>query len=173
MGEAGCPDYRGVERVWRHDRAGARHCRALCLCRYSGPYGQGKAAVEDAARFAADWKVDLRTVELDVLQDTQVGAAVNRIIAEQGQIDVVIHNAGHMCFGPAEAFTPEQLAALYDVNVLSTQRLNRAALPHMRKGAGTGRVGLVIQHAGRHAAFPRPLFRGKGGNGCAGHFLCR
>ena len=38
-----------------------------------------------------------------------------------------------MVFGPAEAFTPEQFAELYDINVLSTQRVNRAALPHMRK----------------------------------------
>src|SRR6478736_919934 len=38
-----------------------------------------------------------------------------------------------MAFGPAEAFTPEQLAELYDVNVLSTQRVNRAALPQLRK----------------------------------------
>jgi len=37
-----------------------------------------------------------------------------------GRLDVVIHNAGHMVFGPAEAFTPEQFAELYDVNVLST-----------------------------------------------------
>ena len=44
-----------------------------------------------------------------------------------------MHNAGHMAFGPAEAFTPEQLAELYDVNVLSTQRVNRAALPQLRK----------------------------------------
>src|SRR6202040_3974226 len=43
------------------------------------------------------------------------------------------HNAGHMVFGPAETFTPEQLAELYDVNVLSTQRVNRAALPQLRK----------------------------------------
>jgi NADP-dependent 3-hydroxy acid dehydrogenase YdfG len=28
---------------------------------------------------------------------------------------------------------PEQLAELYDVNVLSTQRMNRAALPQLRK----------------------------------------
>ena len=55
-------------------------------------------------------------------------AAVQKIIAATA-IDVVIHNAGHMVFGPAEAFTPEQLAELYDVNVLSTQRVNRAALP--------------------------------------------
>jgi NAD(P)-dependent dehydrogenase (short-subunit alcohol dehydrogenase family) len=46
---------------------------------------------------------------------------------------VVIHNAGHMSFGPAEAFTPEQFAELFDVNVLSTQRVNRAALPQLRK----------------------------------------
>jgi NAD(P)-dependent dehydrogenase (short-subunit alcohol dehydrogenase family) len=38
-----------------------------------------------------------------------------------------------MSFGPAEAFTPEQFAQLYGISVLSTQRVNRAALPHMRK----------------------------------------
>ena len=60
-------------------------------------------------------------------------AAVEQIIAESGRIDVMVHNAGHMMFGPAEAFTPEQFAQQYDINVLGTQRVNRAALPHMRK----------------------------------------
>ena len=46
---------------------------------------------------------------------------------------MLVHNAGHMVFGPAEAFTPEQLMQQYDVNVLGTQRVNRAALPHLRK----------------------------------------
>jgi NAD(P)-dependent dehydrogenase (short-subunit alcohol dehydrogenase family) len=45
----------------------------------------------------------------------------------------VIHNAGHMVNGPTEAFTPEEIARVYDTNVLSTQRLNRAALPHLRE----------------------------------------
>lgn len=45
---------------------------------------------------------------------------------------MVVHNAGHMVLGPAEAFTPEQIAEIYDVNVLSTQRVNRAVLPHLR-----------------------------------------
>src|SRR5258706_281649 len=53
-------------------------------------------------------------------------------MAESGKIDVLVHNAGHMMFGPAEAFLPEQFAVQYDVNVLGTQRLNRAVLPHMR-----------------------------------------
>jgi NAD(P)-dependent dehydrogenase (short-subunit alcohol dehydrogenase family) len=66
-----------------------------------------------------------------------VDTAVQQILGEQGRIDVLIHNAGHMVVGPAEAFTPEQLAELYDVNVLSTQRVNRAVLPGMRqRGAG-------------------------------------
>ena len=38
-----------------------------------------------------------------------------------------------MVFGAAEAFTPEQLLEVYDTNVLSTQRVNRAALPQLRK----------------------------------------
>ena len=46
---------------------------------------------------------------------------------------MVIHNAGHMVNGPTEAFTPDELARVYDTNVLSTQRLNRAALPHLRE----------------------------------------
>jgi NAD(P)-dependent dehydrogenase (short-subunit alcohol dehydrogenase family) len=76
--------------------------------------------------------VDLRAIELDVLSQESVDAAIKTIISENGRLDVVIHNAGHMVFGPAEAFTPEQLAQLYDTNVLSTQRVNRAALPHLR-----------------------------------------
>ena len=48
-----------------------------------------------------------------------------------------MHNAGHMVFGPAEAFTPDQYTQQYDVNVMGAQRVNRAALPHLR-GQGAG-----------------------------------
>jgi hypothetical protein len=42
-----------------------------------------------------------------------------------------------MSFGPAEAFTPEQLAELYDVNVLSTQsRQPRGAAATGKQGRG-------------------------------------
>ena len=98
-----------------------------------GTTGRNAAQVADVEKFARDNGVDLRAIELDVGSQESVDAAVAKIVAEQGRLDVVIHNAGHMVFGPAEAFTPEQLAELYDINVLSTQRVNRAALPQLRK----------------------------------------
>jgi NAD(P)-dependent dehydrogenase (short-subunit alcohol dehydrogenase family) len=95
--------------------------------------GRNAPQVASAAAFADQHRVDLRTVELDVQSQDSVDAAVAQVIAGTGRIDVLVHNAGHMASGPAEAFTAEQFAQLFDVNVLSAQRVNRAALPHMRE----------------------------------------
>lgn len=95
--------------------------------------GENAKEVAAVKQFATDEKVDLRSVEMDVQSQDSVDAAIHQIVAETGRLDVVIHNAGHMAFGPSEAFTIEQVAELYDNNVLSTQRVNRAALPILRK----------------------------------------
>ena len=101
--------------------------------------GRNVPQVEAARTYAKEHDVDLRATELDVSSQASVDTAISTIVNEHGRIDVLVHNAGHMVTGPAEAFTPEQLAELYDVNVLSTQRVNRAALPHLRR-AGRGLV---------------------------------
>ncbi|TDU84498.1 NADP-dependent 3-hydroxy acid dehydrogenase YdfG [Kribbella voronezhensis] len=90
------------------------------------------AAVAELAGYAESRSVDVRALELDVTSQDSVDSAIKEVLAEAGRIDVVVHNAGHMVLGPAEAFTPEQLMEVYDVNVLSTQRVNRAVLPHLR-----------------------------------------
>jgi NAD(P)-dependent dehydrogenase (short-subunit alcohol dehydrogenase family) len=94
--------------------------------------GRNAAQVEAARRYADDHRVDLRTLELDIASQASADAAIAQLIAAHGRLDVLIHNAGHMVFGPAEAFTPEQFAQLYDSNVIGAQRVNRAALPQMR-----------------------------------------
>jgi len=116
----------------------------------------------NAAELAAIEGADLRPIELDVRSEASVEAAVARIMAESGRIDVLVHNAGHMMFGPAEAFTPEQFAQQYDVNVLGTQRVNRAVLPHMR----AARQGLLVwvsssSSAGGTPPYLSPYFAAK------------
>lgn len=54
-------------------------------------------------------------------------------MAERGRLDVIVHNAGHLVIGPAEAYTPEEISKVFDTNFLGAQRVNRAVLPVMRK----------------------------------------
>lgn len=124
--------------------------------------GRNAPQVAQAAAYATEHKVALRTVELDVASDASVEAGIAAIIAEAGRLDVVMHNAGHMSFGPAEAFTPEQFAALYDINVLSTQRVNRAALPQLRR-QGRGLLVWVSSSSARGGTPPylSPYFAAK------------
>ena len=147
---------------------GALTARALAKAGHTvyagmrGTEGRNAAAVADAAAFAKDNNVDLRSVELDVASDASVVSGIARIITEAGRLDVIMHNAGHMSFGPAEAFTPEQFAELFDINVLSTQRVNRAALPYLRK-QGKGLVVWVSSSSSRGGTPPylSPYFAAK------------
>jgi NAD(P)-dependent dehydrogenase (short-subunit alcohol dehydrogenase family) len=126
--------------------------------------GRNAPQVEAAKAFGAEHKVDLRTVELDVQSEASSEAAIQDIVAQNGRLDIVVHNAGHMVFGPAEAFTPEQYGELYDVNVLGTQRVNRAALPVLRK-QGKGLLLWVSSSSTRGGTPPylAPYFAAKAG----------
>jgi NAD(P)-dependent dehydrogenase (short-subunit alcohol dehydrogenase family) len=122
---------------------GALSVRALALAGHTVYAGirqiatRNATAAADLTRYGTDHRVDVHAVELDVTSQDSADAAVDRLFAERGQLDVVVHNAGHMVLGAAEAFTAEQFADLYDVNVLGTQRVNRAALPKLREqGSG-------------------------------------
>ncbi|GEL25095.1 short-chain dehydrogenase/reductase [Pseudonocardia sulfidoxydans NBRC 16205] len=120
--------------------------------------------VAELAELSATQNVDVRGIEMDVQDQPSVDAAIARIVDEQGRLDVVVHNAGHMVLGPTEAFTPEQLAQQYDVNVVSTQRVNRAVLPVLR-AQGSGLVVWVGSSStrGGHPPFLAPYFAAKAG----------
>jgi NAD(P)-dependent dehydrogenase (short-subunit alcohol dehydrogenase family) len=95
--------------------------------------GRNADRAKSALEYAAAEGVDLRVVELDVLSQDSADGAVATVVKEAGRLDVVVHNAGHLVVGPTEAFTPEEIARVYDTNVLGTQRVNRAALPRLRE----------------------------------------
>ncbi len=118
--------------------------------------GRNAANVASMAEFASANRADLRSVELDVQSQESVDAGVGQILDECGRIDVVLHNAGHMVYGPSEAFSPQQLADIYDVNVLGTQRVNQSVLPNMR---ARGR-GFVLWMSSSSAAGGTPPYLG-------------
>ncbi|GHJ35656.1 SDR family oxidoreductase [Streptomyces sp. TS71-3] len=102
--------------------------------------GKNAERAAQVTQYATEHDIDLKPVELDVLSQDSADRAIGTVIAESGRLDTVVHNAGHMTLGATESFTPEEMTAVFDTNVLGTQRVNKAALPHMRK---TGR-GLLV-----------------------------
>ena len=83
---------------------------------------------------------NINVVELDVTNNKSVESAVSNVLSQAGQIDVLVNNAGIASAGVSEAFTPEQVRDLFEVNVFGIQRVLRAVLPTLRKQG----QGLVI-----------------------------
>ncbi len=95
--------------------------------------GRNAVRAQKEYDYAAAHGVDLRIVELDVTSQESANQAVQTILTEQDHIDVVMHNAGHLVVGYAEAFTAEEIEHLFSTNALGVVRVNRAVLPHLRK----------------------------------------
>lgn len=94
--------------------------------------GRNNARAAELRALAAQKKLQLHPLELDVLSQESADAAAATIVREQGHLDVVMQNAGHLVVGPTEAFTPQEIAKVFDTNVLGAQRVNRAVLPYLR-----------------------------------------
>ncbi len=76
-------------------------------------------------------------IEMDVTDEASVNKGVENAIKALGGLDVVINNAGRGVSGMQEHFTPDDFKQLFDINVVGVQRVNRAALPYLRKqGSG-------------------------------------
>jgi len=86
--------------------------------------------------------------DMDVTSDESVAAAV----AEMGDVDVLINNAGYGYGGPVESFTGDEIRAQLDLNIVGTARVANAVLPGMR-ARGDGLIIQVSSTAGR-GAFP-------------------
>lgn len=78
-------------------------------------------------------------LDLDVASDTSAAAAVQQVIEQFGQIDVIVNNAGIGSIGAAEETSIAQTQAVFDINVFGVMRMVHQVLPHMR-ARGTGRI---------------------------------
>ena len=76
---------------------------------------------------------------MDVTNDVSVKEAMSTILAEAGNIDILINNAGIMNLGITEAFSVEQAKFQMETNYFGAIRVMQAVLPSMRK-AGSGLI---------------------------------
>lgn len=82
-------------------------------------------------------------IPCDVGNEDSVGEAVAEVTERLSGLDVVISNAGIGSTGGVEDVTDEEWHHIFDINVVGTARLVRAALPHLRQSAPTGRAAIV------------------------------
>ena len=76
---------------------------------------------------------NITVLNLELSDNESITKAVDFVVKKEGKIDVLINNAGRFYMGVGESFTDEDLAHIYNVDVLGPWRLIRAVLPHMRK----------------------------------------
>jgi NAD(P)-dependent dehydrogenase (short-subunit alcohol dehydrogenase family) len=123
------------------------------------PGGRNAKNASEIRALAEKDSLPIHVLELDVTNDASVERAVDAAVAKAGRIDVAINNAGYYLSGLEEAVTTEQAQRLMDTNFLGPVRVNRAALPHMRRqrsgvlmhiSSGAGR--LVLPSAGFYCA---------------------
>ena len=72
-------------------------------------------------------------VTADVSDDASVRAAIERVLAEWGRLDVVVNNAGIGAQGSVEDNSDDEWHRVFDVNVLGMVRVSRSALPALRR----------------------------------------
>jgi NAD(P)-dependent dehydrogenase (short-subunit alcohol dehydrogenase family) len=95
--------------------------------------GRNRGRADELRTVSRSRGIALIPLELDVLSQDSADAAAATIVREQGRIDVVMQNAGHLVVGPSEAFTAEEMMKVFDTNLFGAQRVNRAVLPYLRK----------------------------------------
>ncbi len=88
----------------------------------------------------------------DLCVPAQVSAVVEHVMAQLGTVNACVLGAGiEGRVGPAEDITDDELATLFDINVLSMFRVLRSLLPIFRERGG-GRVVALASGAGTGGA---------------------
>ena len=114
------------------------------------PNEKNASAKADLENHSANIKV----VDMDVTNDASVKEAMENILAEAGNIDILINNAGVMYLGITEAFSVAQAHEQMETNYYGAIRTIQAVLPSMRK-AGSG---LIINTSSLVGRMSPPFF---------------
>ena len=92
-------------------------------------------------------------IEMDVSKEGEAARAVERVLAEQGHIDVLWNNAGFGLYGPVEQIDLDKARYQFEVNLFGLAAMTQAVLPKMREQ----RSGLIINTSSMGGKIYTPL----------------
>jgi 3-oxoacyl-[acyl-carrier protein] reductase len=114
----------------------AEGARVTMLAR--GETDLGNAAEEVRKR----WRAEVLAVPADVTRDDDVKRVVRETVARWGTVDILVCNAGGPPPGVFDDMDDARWQSAFELNLLSTVRLVREVLPHMRRAGGGAIVNL-------------------------------
>lgn len=118
---------------------------ALALLR-KGHIVYGAARRVEAMRELTD--AGGHALAMDVTDDAALRVGVERILQEQGRIDVLINNAGYAVYGSVEETDLADARRQFEVNLFGLARLTQLVVPYMR-AQGRGRIINISSMGGR------------------------
>lgn len=89
---------------------------------------------EAASRIAEETGAETMGIACDVTDPQAITAWVDQTVTRWGMIDALLVNAGGPPSGSFKSFADEQWQAAFELTLMSTVRMIRAALPHMTRG---------------------------------------
>ncbi|MGU3401464.1 SDR family oxidoreductase [Brucellaceae bacterium D45D] len=116
---------------------GAARGIGLSLARQAMAKGDSVAAtsrtLESLRQAFGDDSAQFLALEVDLVSEASMKAAIDKTIASFGRIDRVVNNAGYGQQGVVEALSDAELRRNFDVNVFAPLHVLRHSLPHLRR----------------------------------------
>ncbi len=90
----------------------------------------------------------IKTISLDVTNEESMINCVNKIIKNEGRIDVLVNNAGYGSFGAVEDVDLAEARRQVEVNIFGLARMTQLVLPYMRNN-NYGKIVNISSMGGR------------------------
>jgi len=107
----------------------------------------------DALKEAVGEEEAFLPLAVNLTSEESVAKAVKATVAQFGQLDVVVNNAGYGQIGSLEELSDEEARANFDVNVFGVLNVIRAAMPYLRKQR-SGHIFNISSIGGVNGGFP-------------------
>jgi short-subunit dehydrogenase len=78
---------------------------------------------KNITEIASTENLPLQVVQLDVNDDRSVSDAIDKLVAENNRIDVLVNNTGYGLFGSLEDISIEEIKAQFETNFFGVIRV--------------------------------------------------